>query len=201
MPALSSAVMITFVNPFGMTALAGYGVVRNLELIMFMPTNAMSMAVTSIIGQCKGAERMDRGRQYLKESMVIGGAFIGALSGLVIGSCTILSGWFGQGAEVSAIVASFFHIVSIGYVLYMLTSCVQGYITGAGRPEMAMMLLIAYYIVFRIPAAILLKTSIGLSGIWFAFLVSHVLACVLAFAIMCFIRDRQQVPQSLCFRV
>ena len=60
MPALSSAVMITFVNPFGLTALAGYGVVRNLELIMFMPTNAMSMAVTSIVGQCKGAGRIDR---------------------------------------------------------------------------------------------------------------------------------------------
>ena len=84
MPALSSAVMITFVNPFGLTALAGYGVVRNLELIMFMPANAMSMAVTSIIGQCKGAERMDRGRQYLNESMIIGGTFIGVLSGLVI---------------------------------------------------------------------------------------------------------------------
>lgn len=201
MPALSSAVMITFVNPFGLTALAGYGVVRNLELIMFMPTNAMSMAVTSIIGQCKGAGRMDRGREYLKKSMIIGGTFIGVLSGLVIGSCTILSGWFGQGAEVSAIVASFFHIVSIGYILYMFTSCVQGYITGTGRPEMAMMLLIAYYIVFRIPAAILLKTSIGLSGIWIAFLVSHVLACVLAFAILFFISDRQQAPRSLCFRV
>lgn len=201
MPALSSAVMITFVNPFGLTALAGYGVVRNLELIMFMPANAMSMAVTSIIGQCKGAKRMDRGRQYLKKSMIMGGTFIGVLSVLVIGSCTILSGWFGQGAEVSAIVASFFHIVSIGYILYMLTSCVQGYITGAGRPEAAMMLLIAYYIIFRIPAAILLKTAIGLSGIWFAFLISHVLACVLAFAILCFIRNRQQAPQSLCIRV
>lgn len=83
----------------------------------------------------------------------------------------------------------------------MLTSCVQGYITGAGRPEMAMLLLIAYYIVFRIPAAILMKTSIGLSGIWFAFLVSHVMACVLAFVILSFIRDRRRAPQSLYFRV
>lgn len=184
MPALSSAVMITFVAPFGLTALAGYGVVRNLELIMFMPTSAMSMAVTSIIGQCKGAERMDRGREYLKKSMIMGGALIGVLSGLVIGSCTILSGWFGQGAEVSAVVVSFFHIVSIGYVLYMLTSCVQGYVTGTGRPQMAMMLLIAYYIVFRIPAAVVLKTLLGLTGIWIAFLISHILACGLALLIL-----------------
>ena len=192
MPALSSAVMITFVNPFGLTALAGYGVVRNLELIMFMPTNAMSMAVTSIIGQCKGADRMDRANDYLKTGMISGGAFIGLLSAVVIFFCPVLSGCFGQGAEVTAIVTSFFHIVSVGYLLYMLTSCVQGYITGIGRPEVAMILLIAYYIIFRIPAAVIFKPLFGLSGIWIAFLVSHVLACVLSFFLLNFIRSRQQ---------
>ena len=192
MPALSSAVMITFVNPFGLTALAGYGVVRNLELIMFMPTNAMSMAVTSIIGQCKGAGRSDRANDYLKTGMVSGGILIGILSAIVIFFCPVLSLCFGQGAEVSAIATTFFHIVSIGYLLYMLTSCVQGYITGMGRPEMAMILLIAYYIVFRIPAAVLLKTVYGLSGIWTAFLISHVLACVLAFSMLIIIRTGLQ---------
>ncbi len=192
MPALSSAVMITFVNPFGLTALAGYGVVRNLELIMFMPTNAMSMAVTSIVGQCKGADRMDRADDYLKTGMVSGGVLIGILSAIVIFFCPVLSGCFGQGGSVSAIVTSFFHIVSVGYLLYMLTSCVQGYITGIGKPEMAMILLIAYYIVFRIPVAVILKPTLGLSGIWIAFLTSHGLACLLAFFLLHFIRMRQQ---------
>ena len=201
MPAVSSAVMITFVNPFGLTALAGYGVVRNLELIMFMPTNAMSMAVTSIIGQCRGADRMDRADDYLKNGMLTGGIMIAVLSSFVIAFSAFLSGCFGQGAEVSVIVTSFFHIVSIGYVLYMLTSCIQGYITGIGKPEMAMILLIAYYIIFRIPAAMILKPVFGLSGIWIAFLASHVLACVLAFSLLHFTRGRQSLPENLCLRV
>jgi putative MATE family efflux protein len=184
MPALSSAVMITFVNPFGLTALAGYGVVRNLELIMFMPTNAMSMAVTSIVGQCRGAGRIDRAGDYCKKAMLTGGVLIGLVSALVICTSPMLSGCFGQGAEVGVIVAEFFHIVSIGYVLYMLTSCIQGYITGIGRPERAMLLLIAYYIIFRVLPALMLKHIFGLSGIWFAFLVSHILACVLAFVLL-----------------
>ncbi|MBE6014645.1 MAG: MATE family efflux transporter [Lachnospiraceae bacterium] len=197
MPALSSAVMITFVNPFGLTALAGYGVVRNLELIMFMPTNAMSMAVTSIVGQCKGAGRMDRARDYCKTAMLTGGILIGLSSTLVIFTSPILSGCFGQGAEVGAIVAEFFHIVSIGYVLYMLTSCVQGYITGIGRPEKAMLLLIAYYIIFRVPAAVILKAIFGLPGIWLAFLVSHILACVLAFIMLQISYNRQKICSSV----
>jgi Na+-driven multidrug efflux pump len=116
--------------------------------------------------------------------MLTGGVQIGLVSALVICTSPILSGRFGQGAEVGVIVAEFFHIVSIGYVLYMLTSCIQGYITGIGRPERAMLLLIAYYIIFRVLPALMLKHIFGLSGIWFAFLVSHILACVLAFVLL-----------------
>ena len=62
----------------------------------------------------------------------------------------------------------------------MLTSCMQGYITGLGRPGMAMVLLILYYIIIRVPAAFLLDGYMGLYGIWFAFLASHILAAVIA---------------------
>jgi Na+-driven multidrug efflux pump len=92
-----------------------------------------------------------------------------------------LTGLFGQGSEVAAVVGRFFGIISIGYLLYMLTSCMQGYITGLGRPGMAMILLILYYIVFRIPTADVLRSLLGLEGIWYAFLASHVLALITGF--------------------
>ena len=47
--------MISFIVPFGTEAMAGFGVARNLEYLMFMPTTAMCMAVTSIVGQCIAA--------------------------------------------------------------------------------------------------------------------------------------------------
>ena len=47
-----------------------------------------------------------------------------------------------------------------------------------------MLLLIAYYIIFRVLPALMLKHIFGLSGIWFAFLVSHILACVLAIVLL-----------------
>lgn len=180
MPALSSAIMTALVNPYGVVALAGYGVVRNLELIMFMPTTAMAMAVTTIVGYCCGAQRLDRAVAYLKESLLVGGILIAALSALVIMVCGLLSACFGQNADVTAITTSFFHIVSVGYVLYMITSCIQGYATGMGRPTLAMLLLIFYYIVIRIPAALIWEMHYGLEGIWIGFLTSHILACAMA---------------------
>ncbi|MBE5901459.1 MAG: MATE family efflux transporter [Lachnospiraceae bacterium] len=178
MPPISSAVMISFITPFGINAMAGFGVARNLELIMFMPTTGMCMAMTTIVGQCAGAGRFDRAKDYLKAGLVMGGGLIAVLSTMVIlfsGQLTML---FGQSTTVAEVVAGFFRIISIGYVLYMLTSCMQGYITGLGKPEKAMLLLILYYLPYRIPVALGLEKIMGLDGIWLAFLLSHVLAFV-----------------------
>lgn len=180
MPAISSAIMIALVNPYGVVALAGYGVVRNLELIMFMSTTAMTITVTTIIGYCRGAQRLDRATDYLKESLLVGGILIAGLSTAVIAECGFLSTCFGQNEEVTAITTSFMHIVGIGYLLYMITSCIQGYFTGMGRPGLAMLLLIFYYLITRISAAILLEMHFGLDGIWLGLLTSHILACAAA---------------------
>lgn len=184
MPAVSSGVMISFITSFGIKAVAGFGVARNLEQIMFMPTMAMGMTITSIVGQCYGAGRNDRAKAYLKSSMFIGGLLIALLSSLVIIFSGDLTGMFGQGDDVKQIVSDFFKIISVGYVFYMLTSCCQGYITGIGKPGKAMFLLIMYYIVIRIPAAIILKRFIGMNGIWAAFLISHILALLVAIVLL-----------------
>lgn len=184
MPAVSSAVMITFVNLYGVTALAGYGIARNLELIMFMPTNAMSMSITSISGQCHGAGRKDRAKDYLKFGVAVGSLLAALLSVIVIVFCSFFCGLFGQGSDVIEIVKGFFRILSIGYVLYMITSCIQGYITGMGKVCSSMVLLIMYYLVIRIPAAYFLQIKSGLQGVWQGFLISHILAVILAFLLM-----------------
>ncbi len=198
MPPLSSVFMISFISSFGMNTIAGFGVARNLELIMFMPTTGMSMAVTSIVGQCVGGKRHDRAVDYLKSSMIIGGSLVAVLSVLVIIFSGQLTAVFGQGAEVAEVVAKFFSIISVGYVLYMLTSCMQGYITGIGKPGMAMILLVLYYIVFRIPGAYILKQIFGLNGVWFAFLISHILSVVVAFIMVSYIQKKLSVEDYVC---
>lgn len=180
MPPISSAIMISFVSSYGITALAGFGVARNLELIMFMPATGMCMALTAITGQCEGAGRHDRSIDYLKAGLVMGGLLTAGLSCIVILFSGGLTAMFGQDTEVASVVASFFRIISVGYVLYMLTSCMQGHITGAGRPSTAMVLLILYYIVFRVPAAFCFSSIFGLTGVWIAFLISHVLSLAVA---------------------
>lgn len=71
-------------------------------------------------------------------------------------------------------------IVSIGYVLYTITSCYLGTLNGIGKPTKSMILMIFYYIIIRIPFAYLLSwLAENLNGVWIAILISHIVACII----------------------
>ena len=181
MPAISSATMLFLLTQYGVTTIAAYGVTNKLEILLFYPAMAMNMGLTTIAGQCFGAMRKDRVKDYLKAGLLTGCAFTAVTTAFIVVFAGELSGLFIDSLQAAAIVKQFFRIVSIGYVMYMVTSCFLAVISGFGKPAMSMLLFFLYYIVIRIPLAVLLvHGSMGLNGIWTAILISHVLAAVLA---------------------
>ena len=54
-----------------------------ISTILFYPAMAFNMALTSIVGQCTGAKRYDRARDYMKASLLSGTALLLVLSALV----------------------------------------------------------------------------------------------------------------------
>ena len=181
MPAISSAAMLFLVTRYGVTTIAAYGVTSKLEILLFYPAMAMNMGLTTIAGQCFGANRKDRVKDYRKAGMLIGCVFTAVTTILITIFAKELSGLFVDSLQASEIVKNFFRIISIGYVMYMITSCFLGVISGSGKPEISMLLFFLYYIVIRIPLAmILVHYSLGLNGIWVAILTSHVLAALIA---------------------
>lgn len=183
MPAVSSAALLLLVTGFGVTAIAAYGAAGRLEILLFYPAMAMNMALTAITGQCSGAGRTDRVRDYLRCALRLGTVFTAVLSAAVILFAGPLSRLFVDSGDTAAIVQGFFRIVSVGYVLYMATSCFLGETSGLGRPGRSMALMFVYYIVVRVPlAAALVRTPLALDGVWTAVLISHIAAAALAAA-------------------
>lgn len=181
MPAVSSAVMTILVSRFGVQMIAAYGVATKLEIFLFYPAMAVNMALVTIVGQCIGAKRIDRAKEYLRCACIYGGAAIGIVTVTVFAFSGQLSGLFVPDGSAAEMVKTFFEIVSVGYVMYMLTSCFLGFMSGAGKPGLSMLLFFIYYIVIRIPLAILLiHTGLGITGIWLAILISHIAAALIA---------------------
>ncbi|WFR55766.1 MATE family efflux transporter [Anaerocolumna sp. AGMB13025] len=180
-PPLSTSVLTSLVSSFGVSSIAAYGVTGKLEIILFYPAMALNMALTTIVGQCIGAKRPDLIRSYLKTALLWGCGLLLVLSALVVAFAGKLSHLFLNSNDIAAIVGTYFLIVSIGYILYTITSCYMGAINGLGKPGVGMYLMIFYYIIIRMPLAYLLShTSFALSGIWLAILISHVVAAVSA---------------------
>ena len=183
MPAVSSAALLLLVTGFGVTAIAAYGAAGQLEILLFYPAMAMNMALTAITGQCSGAGRTDRVRDYLRCALRLGTVFTAVLSAAVILFAGPLSRLFVDSGATAAIVQDFFRVVSVGYVLYMATSCFPGETSGLGHPGRSMALMFVYYIVVRVPlAAALVRTPLALDGVWTAVLISHIAAAALAAA-------------------
>ena len=183
MPAVSSAALLLLVTGFGVTAIAAYGAAGQLEILLFYPAMAMNMALTAITGQCSGADRTDRVRDYLRCALRLGTVFTAVLSAAVILFAGPLSRLFVDSGATAAIVQDFFRVISVGYVLYMATSCFLGETSGLGHPGRSMALMFVYYIVVRVPlAAALVRTPLALDGVWTAVLISHIAAAALAAA-------------------
>ena len=142
---------------------------------------AFNMVLTSIVGQCIGAKRVDRAKDYLKLSLKYGITVLFILSTLIIIFSKQLAGLFVSSNPVAQIVKEYFMIISIGYVLNTITNCYLGCLNGMGKPTKSMLLMIFYYLVVRIPLAYVFSyIGLGLNGIWIAILISHIIACITA---------------------
>ena len=62
------------------------------------------------VGQCSGAGRFDRAKDYLKFAVILGAGFIAAISLMVVIFSGDLTAVFGQGAEIAAVVKQYFRL-------------------------------------------------------------------------------------------
>lgn len=180
-PAISTSFLTALVSGYGISALAAYGITGKLETILFYPAMALNMALTSIVGQCAGAKRNDRVADYIKLALRYGILALIVLSAAVVLFADPLSHLFVDSDAAAEIVAIYFRIVGIGYVLNTVTNCFLGALNGLGQPAKSLACMIFYYLVVRMPLAWLLSTlGFGLNGIWSAVLVSHIAAALAA---------------------
>lgn len=180
-PAISTTFLTALISSYSISAIAAYGISGKLEIIVFYPAMALNMVLTTIIGQCAGGKRYDRAEDYLKYALRYGCGLLVVLSVLVIGMSKQLSGLFVQSDDVAVIVRQYFLIISIGYILNTVTNSFLGLLNGMGKPSKSMFLMIFYYIIVRMPLAYLFSyLGYGLSGIWVAILISHIIASIAA---------------------
>lgn len=184
-PTISSAVITTCVNAFGIVAMAGYGVLNKLDMLLFFPATVMNMVLTPIVGFCIGGKRRDRADEYVKFGLRVTLILVAFFGALLLLFSTPVTRMFGCSDEAIAIVSHALKLLVIGYLFNAVTQCFMGFINGIGNPKSGMVITILNHVVIRIPFSIILtRMSLGLDGVWITLLFSFIVAFICSLIII-----------------
>jgi putative MATE family efflux protein len=174
----------SFVNSYGAAATAALGAAGRVDSIALMPAAAMNMAVAAQAGQCIGAGREERTAGVFRW-----GALINALATLPVAALALavpgaLLGMFLGPGEAMAVGTDYLRILCASYLMASVFYVSNGVMTGAGRTLFPMAVSLFSLWAVRVPlSALLMRTGLGIRGIWVAVLVSFAVNLALSLAL------------------
>jgi putative MATE family efflux protein len=182
--AMGMTMMTILASGFGTIAVAAYGTGTRVLACVIIPALGLSMAVSTLVAQNIGANRIDRAERTCH----IGGllAFtVLLLPGLVLFTFARPFVTFfipEAGSDTINQCATFIRTMAFTFGFIGVQQVIAGTLRGAGNTAAAMMLAITTQWVFQFPLAWLLshKTALGATGIWWAVAIANVLSTFVA---------------------
>jgi len=180
--AVSVNALLFVVGIFGDTVAAAFGIGARVFSVVFLPAAAVAQGVETMTGQNIGADEPDRveaANHLAARTMFVVLTAMGAVTWLfadgVVAVFTDNPGIIDEGARFLRYVAPTFGFLGVmrAYV---------GGIRGTGKTVVAATITVGVVGVARLVFAYLGATSVGASGLWFAFAVSNLIGAVVAFA-------------------
>jgi len=147
---ISSFLIQSSINGFGPAAIAGVTVFAKLEGVVYLPTFAYGIAITSFVGQNLGAGKVDRVRQTVRLSLKTLAAAILPLSLALCLSSPLLLKLFTRDEAIlfNAREAVLFTLPF--YVVYALNQVFLGTLKGLGDTTWPMICTLVCYSLFRV---------------------------------------------------
>ena len=145
----SNVFVQSYINYFGSTCMAGYGIYNKVDAFALIPVQAISMSSTTFVGQNWGAKQKKRAREGVRTATVMSLASTVTLGILVFVLARPLLGVFSPEEEVVAFGERFIRIVTPFYVTICFNQIYAGALRGIGDATMPTVIMVASFVVFR----------------------------------------------------
>lgn len=154
------------VNPLGVDAIAAYNAVTRIDGFILAPTDSLALALTTFISQNRGAQKLERIRQGMKSSILIGLSYCSVVAVVVFFAAPTLMTFFLDAREISAIDVGikYLKVMAIFYILPAFCNSFQGFFRGLGRMDITLYATIVQ-IPVRVVLAYLLAAYVGLTAV------------------------------------
>jgi putative MATE family efflux protein len=187
-PALISMGQLNFGNiilarivvPFGTLAVAAYNVAGSLQSFITTPNMGVGGAVSVLVGQNMGAQKMERAAKSVWLGAAILEGFLISCGVVVLVMANPIVAIFDSDPAVISLGADFFRIMTIAYLVLGLNTALGSCNSGAGDTLPNMIISLGMTWVIQIPLAYLLSHYTGLyvTGIRWAMIISPLFGCI-----------------------
>lgn len=147
---IANVVVQSNINAFESSAIAGCGSYFKLEGFVFIPVTSFSMALTTFIGQNLGAHKEDRVKKGARFGILTGVLLAEIVGVIMFIFAPSLISIFNKTPEVVAYGTQQARIEALFYCLLSLSHCMAGVLRGAGKTKVPMIVMLAFWCVFRI---------------------------------------------------
>jgi putative MATE family efflux protein len=175
--ALGMTVMTFLIASFGTTTIAAYGIGFNVLNFVVIPAMGLSMATSTLVGQNIGAGQIERAGAIARLSALVSFASLTGLGAIVFASAFSLVRFFVPGDDAVILAGgTFLRIVSLSFGFIGVQLALTGVFRASGNVLATMVLALISQFVLQFPLAYVLSThtSLGATGIWWAFPISNV---------------------------
>ena len=158
----------SFINAYGVVAVAVTGVGNRLGAITAVVTNALSTAGSSMVGQNIGAEKYDRVPRIIGVSFIIDMTFAAILSLLTVFFPRAIFGMFNSDPAVLDMAMTYIPVAVLLYIGFGMRSPFFALINGCGNAKLNLCVGLLDGVICRIGLALLMGVVLGMGimGFW-----------------------------------
>ncbi|MEN6521052.1 MAG: MATE family efflux transporter [Armatimonadota bacterium] len=180
---LGMVAVMGFVNSFGKNAATAFGAAIRIDQVVFLPSMTFGVAISTLVGQNIGANRLHRAKETFLWGMLISGGTALVLSVFAITMPRLLVGLFVKGydPQVVRLGVSYLRIVGFCYVFMAMMFVSNGVINGAGYTLITTLISLISLWVARVPLAAYLTSRMHkVEGVYYAIAISIVASAIIS---------------------
>ena len=178
---LGKILVLSLVSTFGTYAIAANAVSNAIALFQILPGMAISLAITTVISQCVGANDYEQVRYYLKKLLVIiYVAMVGTVALIFLALPLILKA-YNLSDQTAAAATNIIHFHGISaMIIWPLSFALPAAYRAAGDAKACMYTSIVSMWIFRIGFSYLVGKYMGLGvfGVWVAMVIDWVVRAI-----------------------
>ena len=166
---LSGLVILGLINGFGSQATAAYGAVSQVQNYAQFPALSIAIAASIFGAQAIGAGQSDRLGSVLRTAMAMNLALTGGLVALIYLFSRLLVTLFLTDPDAVELAQHLLHIVSWSALMFGAGTIFSGIMRSSGTVIPPMLISMGCVLLVELPLAVVLSRTVGLEGIWWAY--------------------------------